>query len=102
MEIAAIAIIAVVALAFLAALAGLGYAGFKLFMNQQETFFKKLSESEASHQAERSASQEAYAKFLELQEEREQIIDQADKEWLASPESAVVMDDDLDWEVRDG
>lgn len=102
MEIAAIAIVAVIVLAFLAALAALAFAGFKLFFRQQEAFFQKLSEMQATHQADREADQAAYAQFMDAQEAREQVLEQADQKWMQTPESAVEFDDDLKWGDPDG
>jgi hypothetical protein len=98
MEVAGIAIIAVIVLAFLAALAALVVLGFRLFMSQQQAYFKQLGELQATHLAEREKDRGVYEKFMSEQEAREQVLEQVDKEWVESPESVLDMDDDLKWE----
>lgn len=103
MTVGVLALMAVVLLLFMAVVAGLVVLGIKLFTHLQSSYMSEVRLMNQERSAERKASQEAYVQFMEQQEQREQIIDAADKAWLATPESAVEYDDDLKWEeARDG
>lgn len=97
-----IVLLAVVIVFFAIILAGLAYLGFKAFTHLMAAFFGEVRKLNEAASAERTASQEAYSTFLSQMEEREQILGEADREWMSTPESAVAYDQDLEWEAKDG
>jgi hypothetical protein len=98
----ALIVIAVLVILFMVVVAALAWLGFKAFTHLQASFFSEIRQMNAERSSEREASQEAYAKFVDAQEEREQVLRQADQEWVSKPESAIEYDDDLQWEATDG
>ena len=98
----ALIVIAVLVILFMVVVAGLAFAGAKVFTHLQTAFFSELRQLNEERTAERVASQEAYAQFVQAQEEREQVLAAADEAWVKTPESAIEYDDDLRWEATDG
>jgi uncharacterized protein HemX len=96
----ALVVIAVLVILFMVVVAALAWAGAKVFVQLQTGFFSELRQMNAEQSAERQASQDAYAQFLDQQAANEQVLEQADREWTSKPESQVAYDDDLQWEEQ--